>query len=382
MSTKISIISTNLSSNATNRCLRLAQALQADYRVEIVGPAFEADSGNALWAPLKDVEIPIRWVRGDNLPGFFSPMRTLLGMLDGDLIIACKPRFPSYGLALIKRALSGTPVILDVDDDELAMTAPSKDLPLHKKLTRTHGYFYTQRMIQMRHRADAVFTVSENFRADYGGVIVPHGMNPQELDPARFERMSVRSELDLRDDDIVVGFIGTPSAHKGVDLILAAMERVAQPHLRLMLVGAPEGDGYCQQLQLRYGDKVKLVPPQPLARLPYFLAAADLVILPQRNSAETFGQMPAKLTDAMAMAKPIIAAERSDIGKYLQQRGLVFQADNLDELTERLRWFLAHRGEATRLGLAARAYFLQHLTLDAMRRAMQPDIERLLAARR
>jgi len=38
----------------------------------------------------------------------------------------------------------------------------------------------------------------------------------------------------------------------------------------------------------------------------------DVVIIPQRENFATLGQMPAKVFDAMAMAKPTIATNVSD----------------------------------------------------------------------
>ena len=117
---------------------------------------------------------------------------------------------------------------------------------------------------------------------------------------------------------------------------------------------------------------------QPLARIPYFLAAMDLVALPQRAGAETWGQMPAKLTDAMAMAKPILAAATADIADYLDGRGLVFEPGDLDGFVTKVEWFLAHRAQAHAMGLQARRYFESHLDMPVIGDQLQGIIEPLL----
>lgn len=369
----------NLSTNCTNRCLRIAQALDNTYKVEIVGATFGVGTrwGEGIWPPLEHTIIPIQPVRGDYLPGFIRSIFRLLNMLDGDVIIACKPRFPSLGIALIKKLISGTPVILDIDDDELAQTLPGKKASLLKQLINTSGYLFTRITHPFWKRADAIFTVSEHFRHTYGGVIVPHGQDPLLLDPARYDRNAIRSEIGIAADETIITFIGTPQYQKGIDLILEAIKKLDTSKLKLMIIGVDKNDDYLTLLNQQYGKTILPIPPQPVEKIPYFLAAADCVVLPQRNVRESLGQMPAKLTDAMAMAKPIIASALSDIPVHLKNRGLLIEPGDVAGLANHLSWLITHKDEAKKLGEDARKFFLENLTLEAMRFAMQPEIERV-----
>ncbi|MHB0989834.1 MAG: glycosyltransferase [Burkholderiales bacterium] len=377
---KISILSMNLSTNCTNRCLRIAQALDNSYEVEIVGATFGVGTnwGVGIWPPLENTVIPIRPVRGDYLPGFIRSIIQLLKMLDGDVIIACKPRFPSLGIALIKKFISGTPVILDVDDDELAQTLPGKKASFLKQLINTSGYLFTRITHPFWKWADAVFTVSEHFRHTYGGTIVPHGQDPLLLDPARYDRNIIRSEIGIADDEFIITFIGTPQHQKGIDLILEAIKKLNAPKLKLMIIGFDKNDSYQTVLKQHYEKIIILIPPQPIEKIPYSLAAADCVALPQRNVPESLGQMPAKLTDAMAMAKPVIASALSDIPLHLKNRGLLIEPGDVNGLANHIAWLITHKEEAKKLGQDARKFFLENLTLEAMLLAMQPQIERVL----
>lgn len=379
--TKISIVSMNLSTNCTNRALRLAQALSSVYDVEIVGPTFGVGKrwGEGIWPPLERTSIPIKSVRGDYLPGFYKSIRHLLTLLDGDIIIACKPRFPSMGIALLKKMLTGKPVILDVDDDEYAQTMGGKKAPLTKKLVNTSGYLFTRITHPFWKLVDGVFTVSEHFRKYYGGIIVPHGQDPDALDPRKYDRNLIRAELKVANDEILIGFVGTPQRQKGIDLIMEAIESLENKLLKCMIVGADENDEYLRNLKKKYGSIMIVVPPQHVEKIPYYLTAFDIVALPQLNVPESQGQMPAKLTDAMAMAKIIIASEISDIPLYLNNRGLLVKPGELDALKDRIRWVINNKKEAENLGLMARQYFLDNLTLDAMLAAMHPVLERILS---
>ena len=90
------------------------------------------------------------------------------------------------------------------------------------------------------------------------------------------------------------------------------------------------------------------------------------------------GRMPAKLTDAMAMGKIIIASALSDIPKYLDGCGLLVPPDDEAAITEKLVWISSNRAAAEALGRKARDRFLRDMTYDTMRATMTPVIEDLL----
>lgn len=378
---RITIVSTNLSTNCTNRCYRLAQALAPRYEVRIVGTTFGVGArwGEGIWPPLADTaDIAITGVRGDYLPGYLRSAWRLVRMMDGDLIIACKPRAPSLGLALVRKCLTGTPVILDVDDDEIAQTVPGARAPLRRKLAHPGGYYWT-RLVHWMHRfADDRFVVSRAFQQQYGGTLVPHPMHPDALNPGAADRPSIRTRLGIHPEDAVVGFIGTPGHHKGTDLLARAISRIGSPRLRLLLVGAPASDPSVQAMCATLGTALIAVGPVPIAQLPDYLAAIDIVALPQRRCEETRGQMPAKLTDAMAMGKVIIASDTADIGRYLDGCGFVCRPGHLDDLEAALRHVLSIPHEWAAIGDRARQYFVEHLSADVVARTMRSRIDRLL----
>jgi len=377
---KVSIIVMNLSTNCANRGYRLAQALGEQFEVELVGTTFGVGTrwGEGIWPPLVGTTITIKAVRGDYLPAYLVSIWRLLKLLDGDVIIACKPRFPSLGIALMRKSLGPQRVILDLDDDELSQTAPGRRASLPKKLAHMGGHFWTRVAHPLHRFADQKFVVSRNFQSRYGGVLVPHPMDPRELDPNRFDGRQIRQRLNIADEMTVVGFIGSPDPQKGVDLIPEAVERLALPNVISMIVGADLQDSYSRELQRRFGKALLLLPVQPIAELPNYLAAADVIALPQRNLPETWGQMPAKLTDAMAMGKPVIAADRADIAAYLEGCGLVFESENVDQLADRIRWVTEHREEARALGRRARARFLTHLSTEVVGDTIRAEVSRLL----
>jgi glycosyltransferase involved in cell wall biosynthesis len=84
------------------------------------------------------------------------------------------------------------------------------------------------------------------------------------------------------------------------------------------------------------------------------LAASDIVVIPQRKGFETIGQVPAKLFDAMAMAKPTITTKVSDLPEILGDCGWLVEPGQPDELAKAIRYVLNHPDEAMKKGQKAR----------------------------
>lgn len=264
--TKITILSNNLSSNGVTRCLSIAHALSKNYAVEIVGTIFQ----RGIWAPARESAIPIKSVSAEQFPRYFLKMRELLRLADDDVIIACKLRFPSLGVALLKRLMTGTQVILDIDD-EVAMTLPGRKDSLQLRLRNPNGDLTTRLIRHLFWFANTVICVSHFFQKQYGGVVVPHGQDPIAFDPARYDAQVIRHDLEIGDGETLIGFIGTPHPHKGIDVQLEAVSRLQRDDMRVMIVSAAADHPYVLSLQAQYAKLMLLVPPQPLERVPYTL---------------------------------------------------------------------------------------------------------------
>ena len=104
---KISVVAFDLSDNATGRADLLARLLAARWDVEVVGPRF----GPSLWKPAEGGPVKHRTVRAGKYPGFLRRLPALLSLVDGDLIVASKPRPTSYGLGLLARSRRRRPLL-------------------------------------------------------------------------------------------------------------------------------------------------------------------------------------------------------------------------------------------------------------------------------
>ena len=78
------------------------------------------------------------------------------------------------------------------------------------------------------------------------------------------------------------------------------------------------------------------------------------MIIPQRRKAASYGQVPAKIFDAMAVARPIMATNTSDIPEILDGCGWIVEPENTKPLAEKIQHVFNHPTEDTEMGLKPR----------------------------
>ena len=103
----------------SGRAYTLAGVLQRRFDVEIWGAQFER-YGSRVWAPLRESDIPVHTFEGAPFPRHLSIMEKIASEIDADAIYVSKPRLPSYGLGILAKQARNRPLVLDVDDHELA----------------------------------------------------------------------------------------------------------------------------------------------------------------------------------------------------------------------------------------------------------------------
>ena len=155
------------------------------------------------------------------------------------------------------------------------------------------------------------------------------------------------------------------------------------PREWLDILGVDE-DSYCLNLQkkvvdLGLTDTTFFFPQQPFRKLPEFLSVVNVVAIPQCKRAASYGQVPAKLFDAMAMAKPIIATNIADIPGVLGECGYIVEPEDHIVLAETIKYVFQHRGEAQEKGRRARNKCRIKYSWKAMENELVRIIEKILS---
>lgn len=131
-------------------------------------------------------------------------------------------------------------------------------------------------------------------------------------------RQEARRSLGLAEDAKVLLFFGYVREYKGLDLLLEALEAVAEeePSVRLLVAGEfyQDEEPFRQQaVRLGLSSKVDFLPGYvPADRVPFLFAASDAVVLPYRKASQSgvvqlaFGHgVPVIVTDAGGLAEQV-----------------------------------------------------------------------------
>jgi glycosyltransferase involved in cell wall biosynthesis len=234
------------------------------------------------------------------------------------------------------------------------------------------------------HRARAVTVASRCLQEQVAGFGVdparihylPNGPDGRwrNLPPVRDEdKARVRAQLGLRDAPFALYLGHIP---QGSDLDLA-LEAMAAPGLELplpagaCLVVAGVGDGLAdlreRARELGVEDRVVWAGWVEHERAHLFLAAADAVVVPFRDTLVNRAKCPAKVVAGMAMGKAVVAGRVGQAAEYIEdgRSGLLAVPGDARDLARRLAAVLSDRELAGRLGAAAKQRIWNEFDWDA-----------------
>ena len=370
----VSVLTFDLSDNATARADLLAALLAPNYRVHLVGPRF----GPGRWRPTASLGIETREVEGARYPRFASRLGALAALADGDILYASKPRATSFGVGLLARARRHRPLVLDIDDWELGFFLRGGvwgTLGRAINVSNPNGLPWTWAMERLARRADAL-TVGSRFleRRFGGGTLIPHVRDTDAWEPSRFDAKAARAALGAGERRVVM-FLGTPRAHKGLDDLVQATAMLGG-RVMLAIIGADVTSVAARRWAAQ--PHVRVIGEVPFDDAPRWLVGADVVAVPQRETPDTVGQVPAKIFDAMALARPVVSTRVSMIPEILDGCGIVVPPGDVRALATALGRVLADEGAAAAMGARARARCEAEYSFRAARARLFPLFERLM----
>ena len=316
----------------------------------------------------------------------------LLEQINGSVVYASKPLFMSFGLGLINKICKKHKIVLDIDDWDYgfikdffsnlnyfnkALYLGYSSLFVYDNMSYWNNFMFEK----ITRFADAV-TVSNTFlQRKFGGEIIWHARDCREFDPSLFDQTILREKYGLSSERKYILFLGSPRPHKGIEDLIQAVKYVGREDTSLLLVGLDDSD-YCKKIKsiglAGLGDKIAFWPNIPFSQVPEVLTLADIVVVPQREQLSSYGQFPAKIFDAMAMAKPIISTNVSDIPLILDQCGWITDPGSYQQLAEAIHYVLDHPSIAQNRALSARQKCIRNYSYDSVGQRLDHIIQSLL----
>ena len=375
---KISVLCFDLSDNAAGRADLLARLLEPLGAVEVIGPR----TGTGIWAPVAAGPVRYTSVASRRLPGFVRTATELYGRADGDLIVASKTRLASAGVGYLRRLIGRRPLLLDIDDWEVGFYLRSGlwgTLGRALNLGNPAGLPWTWLCERFTGIADGITVASRFLQQRFGGVLVPHVRDTDAWKPGGGNPAEARRRMGVGNERLVL-FLGTLRDYKGVDDLAAAVASLGRSDVVLAVVGADPGSAAGRQILSRCPG-AKLLGWVPFEDVPSFLGAANVVVVPQRRTPDTEGQVPAKLFDAMALGRPIVSTRVSMIPEILEGCGVVVESGQVPALAGAIAHLIDDPGDAQELGARARDRCVERYSFEAARRVLFPLVDEVMAGR-
>ncbi|HBL13475.1 MAG TPA: glycosyl transferase group 1 [Cyanobacteria bacterium UBA11162] len=390
-SVKISLIVSDLSSSGSGRWggavrpFLIYKALkQLNYDVEILG---FVPSDNLEDIPVS--EIPTSYINAYKYPKFLVSINTLMKHISGNIVYASKLKPTSFGTALIHKFKTRCPVILDIDDWELSWYGGDKWQyrpglkQLARDLLKPDGALrnpdhplYLKWIEGLVSQADEITTHTHFMQERFGGVYVPQGKDTALFNPSQYDPQKSRAKYGLSDYRILM-FPGAPRPYKGLEDVLMALDRLNESDLRLVIVGGSPYDDYDNQLIEQWGRWIIKLPKFPVSIMPEVVAAAHIVVVPQRDTPAARAQFPLKLTDGMAMAKPIVSTCVGDIPEILGDTGYLVDPSSPEQIATQIQWIFRNFEEASAKGIRARERCINYYSIDRMATLLSQIISNL-----
>jgi len=230
--------------------------------------------------------------------------------------------------------------------------------------------------------ADCIITVSHAMSDELQKLGFPqdrirvcwNGVDPGKYDPHRVsfeEKMQLRRQYGVSDDEHLLFFIGRLVIVKGIDSLVKSLPSVLDdfPNIKLLVLGIGDMSGSLKSLVENLGLQEKVIFRTEFVseeeRILHY-AAADSVVLP--SFYEPFG---IACTEAMSMAKPVVVGARGTNGMREQvipngekQCGIHINPFDPNDIAWGVRRVLENSDKSIQMGKNARERVIEHFSWE------------------
>lgn len=193
-----------------------------------------------------------------------------------------------------------------------------------------------------------------------------------KLRKADEEREDVRERMCF----VTIGYI---EERKGQDILLQAvsmLEKGTREKTTFYLVGQ-DTSLLAGKLKKQAEDISEMVVTGPVGReeLETILNRADVMICPSRED-----PMPTVAAEAMMHGVPCIVSNVVGTASYIKEEedGLIFESENVSELSAKIKWCVEHRDRLRQMGKGARRIFERQFSMKVFETKLTEIVEKFV----
>ncbi|KAF5086810.1 Glycosyl transferases group 1 [anaerobic digester metagenome] len=232
--------------------------------------------------------------------------------------------------------------VFDLADDLPEMIAHSPQIPgFLKGIGKWMGERYLKRDIE---QAELVTLTTETLKETYNvpdekSVIIPNGVNTENF------KNVVNAKEELGIEGFIVGYVGVLREWVDLEPVLRALKELPED-IKLLVVGSEGEFQENRELAARsgLGDRVIFTGMVPYSRVPLYISAMDVGLIPFKTNGIANNALPIKLFEYMACEKPVISTELTPVTSKFNNN--VLYASNSEEYLQCIE--LLHNDEELR----------------------------------
>lgn len=284
---------------------------------------------------------------------FFKNLKILSKMKDDyDVIHAFKllPHTAPVAAAIKKKF--GKKFVLTIDDYDPA----SPKNPLKRVILKMSESSYK--------KADRIMVSSRMLQKIYGGEIIYQVSDEKMFNPRKANGKYVRKKLGL-ENKIIVTHIGTLFEHKGIDILIKAVQKLGRDDIKLVLF---ESGANIEKYKSMSGDETVWVKQIDFKDVPEYTAACDIYAIPTRDTPYARAETPRKIFDAMVMGKAVIASKMSDVSVFLDNGkcGILVKPGDVEALSSAIGKLADNKKLRKSLGAKARKFYMKKFSYSQL----------------
>lgn len=165
-------------------------------------------------------------------------------------------------------------------------------------------------------------------------------------------------------DRTVVMYIGTHGLSQGLATVLEAADLLRErSDIRFVLIGSgAERDVLMQRARHLGLNNIDFLPMQPKEKMPDCYASADICLVPLKRREVFLYNIPSKMFEIMACARPIVLGVEGQAKRLLAEAGagVAVEPENAQALTEAIVSLAADPGLRRTYGEEGRAHVVAH----------------------
>lgn len=144
---------------------------------------------------------------------------------------------------------------------------------------------------------------------------IPNGANVDEIKPMNMGHARKTLNLDL--DCPLITCVGRSFFTQTLEVFSKVREEL--PDAKMLAVGIEHISSTAREIYKILKDEIIVVGRQPPHKIPYYLAAGNVLALPMENAPQDIARWPIRLGDYLASGKPIISNAVGEVKKVLEE---------------------------------------------------------------